>query len=500
MWRKILPVAGFALALTCGAVAQEPVRSLSGTFSKSIVVKVYEVSRIVKMDREEQYKLAMAYTRQDSLVATAIAEGRPAAEIDSLDKTGMTILQRVLTQPQLIAYCEHKGREFSDVATAGELEYIKEEYHPDSLTYRSMENRMASKYDYIYQNYLLEGMEKDKMERNIGKLARMFDNYEFYPMLYSNKFATDYLEKLNAIKKVPDTTCKRIRAMFNGMIIANKYTDWATAINRSTQYYLPDTAVFSRLFRPEFEKQAFELSASDSYNLIKLQRLTKGAYDSVYGLVNEKNYKKAVLQYAYATYHYKQFDTLIRQTSHYYDSLIQATLLRNGGMQPGSQFALALRYKDMLGLRYSLTDTLLDQVMYLNARRDSILSADPDAPIDFGPYESAHLSQILTLEQYNLLLSYKNRAQAIYDANADWNEMELRGVTAGLNKDDVIRQISSFYILKYNAWNRLAHDKIALWATQRIIGESEPAVLKILNPLRWNGDTTKSSNNLKLQW
>jgi hypothetical protein len=500
MWKKFLPIAGLALAATYGANAQDPARSLLGSFPKSIVVKVYEVSSIIKMDKEEQYKLAMAYNRQDSLVAAAIAEGRPAAEIDSLDRTGITILQRVLTQPQLINYCEHKGREFSDVAAAGELAYLKEEYHPDSVTYRAMQGRMATKYDYIYQNYLLEGMEKGKMEKNIAKLAGMFDNYEFYPMLYSNKFATDYLEKLNAVKKIPDTTCKRIRAMFNGMIIANKFTDWATAINRSTQYYLPDTAVFSALFRPEFEKQAFELSASDSYNLIKLQRLTKGAYDSVYGLVSEKNYKRAVLQYAYATYHYKQFDTLISQTSHYYDSLIQATLLRNGALQNGSQFALALKYKDLLGLRYSLTDTLLDQVMYLNARRDSILSIDPDAPIDFGPYESAHLSQLLTLEQYNLLLSYKNRAQAIYDANADWNEMELRGITAGLNKDDVVRQISSYYILKYNAWNRLAHDKIALWATQRVIGEGEPEPLKILNPLRWNGDTTKSSNNLKLQW
>jgi hypothetical protein len=500
MWRQILLAAGLAVTATCAAGAQEPDRSLAGRFSKSIIVKVYEVSGIVKMDKEQQFKLAMAYDRQDSLVAAAISKERPAAEIDSLDKAGIRILGRVLTQSQLIAWCERKGQEFAGVAAAGELDYIREEYHPDSVTYRSMKDRMANKYNFIYQNYLLNGMDKSKVEGSIAKLAGIFDNYAFYPMLYSNKYATDYLEKLNAVKKIPDTLSQRIRAMFNGVIIANKYTDWGTAINRAAQYYCPDTAFFSTLFHADFEKQAFELSASDSYNLIKLQRVRVGAYDSVYDLIKEKNYKKAVVQYTYATYHFKQFDSLERQISHRYDSLIEATLLRNGALQSGSQFALALKYKDILGLRYSLTDSLLDQVMYLNARRDSILSIDPDAPIDFGPYEAAHLSQLLTDDQYNLLLSYKNRAQAIADANADWNEMELRGVTAGLNKDEVIRQISGFYILKYNAWNKLAYDKIALWSTQRVISESKPEVLKILDPLRWNGDTTKSANNLKLQW
>jgi hypothetical protein len=138
--------------------------------------------------------------------------------------------------------------------------------------------------------------------------------------------------------------------------------------------------------------------------------------------------------------------------------------------------------------------------MYLDARIDSIRTADPDAHIDFGAYQSAHLSQWLSDDQYNLLLSYKNRPLAIADANSDWNEMELRGLTTGLNKEDVLRQISAFYILKDNAWNRLAYDKIAQWATQRAISDSKPECLKILDPLRWNGDTTKTTNTLKLQW
>ncbi len=500
MWKQLLQTAAIFQMLICGARAQEPARSLLGSFPKSIVVKVYEVSSIVNMDKEEEYRLATSYNRQDSLVASAIADGKPAATIDSLDKAGIHILQKILTPTQLTAYCQAKGTEFAHVAAAGELEYVKKEYQPDSITYRAMRDRLANKYSYLYQNYLLDGMHADRMEQNVGNLARLFDNYSFYPMLYSNKFVTGYLEKLNAIKKIPDSTAQRIRNMFNGMITANKYIDWGGAVNRSAQYYLQDTAIFSSLFHPEFEKLAFELSATDSYNLIKLHRVSKGAYDSVYGLVKEKNYELAVLQYTYATYHYKRFDSLIRQTSHRYDSLIEVTLIRNGALQTGSQFALALKYKDLLGLRPDLADSLLYHVLYLNARRDSILAIDPDAPIDFGPYEALHLSQLLTNDQYNLLLSYKNRAQAIADATADWNEMELRGVTAGFNKDEVINQISGFYILKYNAWNRLAYDKIALWATQRVLGDSKPEALKILDPLRWNGDTTKTANNLKLQW
>jgi hypothetical protein len=500
MWKKILPAATLALAATCGISAQTTDRSVPGHFSTSIVVKVYEVSSIVKMDKEEQRRLAMAYSKQDSLVAVAIAEGRPAGEIDSLDRAGIRILQQTLTQAQFVAWCQHKGSEFSRTAAKGELDYIKEEYRPDSLTYRTLQEKITGKYDFIYQNYLLDELDKSNTSRNIGKLSRMYDNYSLYPMLYSNKYAGDYIEKLNAIKKIPDSTSQRIRAMFYGAIIADKYADWGGAMNRAVQYYLPDTALFSRLRHADFEKQAYELSASDNYNLIRIQHISAGAYDSVYSMIRQKNYSRSVLEYTYAIYHHAKFDSLEKKTTRYYDSLVEAALLRDGSLLEPGQFAIALKYKDLLGLRPTLADTILDQAMFLNARRDSILAIDPYALIDFGPYESAHLTRLLTEEQYNLLLSYKNRAQAIADANSDWNEMELRGLALGLNKEETISQISAFYLLKYNAWNRLAHDKIALWATQRVISESKPTPLKILDPMRWNGDTTKTTNNLKLQW
>jgi hypothetical protein len=228
--------------------------------------------------------------------------------------------------------------------------------------------------------------------------------------------------------------------------------------------------------------------------------ISKVAYETVFPMVQQKNFKNALLQYTYATYSPKKCDSLIARNTHYYDSTIEATLILNGMLQPATQFALALRYKKDLRLDPQLTDSLLHHAMYLSAVRDSIMSIDPYPIVDYGPYEAEKLNKLLTEEQYTLLLGFRNRKIAIADAENDWKEMGIRDLQKNLNKDQVVQEIANFYMSKYIIWNRYANDKIEQWAAINALDNTKPYALKILDPIRWSGSKVRSTNNLNLKW
>lgn len=384
--------------------------------------------------------------------------------------------------------------------TDGEVAYIKEAFKPDSEVAAAINILVAGKYAAIYKDYMFGFSDKAKSNALIKAQNKKENLYNIYPALYDKKYIDDYLKKIEAITKIPDTSLQNIKASFHASISADKYLDWGKAINNAVQKYFPDTAIFSALYHSQFKKEAFELSAADYYNLINEYRVSPNAISGVFDLIKEKNYKKAVLQYTYAMYHPALFDRLVRLTTQYYDSTIKVALLLDGYMLPASQFAVALKYKNILNLRTSLIDTLLQCAIYLSKKRDSILNKDPFAVTDFGDYEAERLTNLLTEDQYTTVLSFKNRSLARHDAESDWAEMELRGITAGFDKEKTIAEITNYYIAKYNAWNRLANDKISQWAAIKVIGDNKPKALKILDPLRWGGSTQKNNNNLNLKW
>ena len=182
------------------------------------------------------------------------------------------------------------------------------------------------------------------------------------------------------------------------------------------------------------------------------------------------------------------------------DSLNNISLVKDGYLLPLSQFTIALRCKEILKIDPAIIDSLVYYVMHMAARQDSMQRLEPFTWVDFGAYESFHLSKLLTEEQYTNLLLLKVKPDAIIAAKKDWAEMERRGMDKGLNKVYAISEIIDYYIKRYSGWSRLAHDSKLQMTNVRMLEETKPSSLKILDAARWNGEPENSDNNLKLQW
>ena len=181
-------------------------------------------------------------------------------------------------------------------------------------------------------------------------------------------------------------------------------------------------------------------------------------------------------------------------------SFVNTSLIKDGYILPLSQFTIAIRCKEILKISPFVLDSLVYYVGRMAARQDSLQRLDPFSWVDFGAYESFHLSQLLTEEQYTQLLLLKNKSNAFSEAKKDWLEMERRGLDKGLDKEKTIAEMTNYYIKRYSDWNRWAHNSRIQIINMRRLEESKPQALKALDSARWNGEPESNDNNLKLQW
>jgi hypothetical protein len=183
------------------------------------------------------------------------------------------------------------------------------------------------------------------------------------------------------------------------------------------------------------------------------------------------------------------------------DSLMKVSFIKDGVLiMPFSQFAIALKCKEKLSLSPLIIDSLVYYTVQLSEMFNSLMAANPYTIPEFYAYESLHLSQLLSEEQYTRFLQFKNQPTALAEANKNWAEIEKHGLNKGLNKEQTINEITAYYIKRFGNWNRYAHDGKKQYEDMLALEETKPIILKQLDAARRKEGQENSGNNLKYQW
>jgi hypothetical protein len=467
-------------------------------FDAAVVEKVYALTRYTHLTSPQQLYLAHYFKLSDSLVRAWILQGKPTAKIDSLRDRADHIFYEInnIDPAKKAAFAQKNAERFAYLATQGEMEYLQKEYQPGPNEEKLIRQWVSTKYNFLYQRYLIN----DQEAGSARQAAQLYDLYQLYPALYSNRFINEYLQRLNAIKKIPDSIAIKIRNGFLNGIRADKYIDWSKTLLDITRYVLPDTALFSGMFHDQLIREAVTRSAVDKYNLIVTQHITNGAYDSVYGFILKKNYANCLIEFTYGTTKQYLVDSLIFEVSRHYDSAVKAALIRDGSLQPATQFALALKYKEYLQLSPAQCDSLVWQALYLSRVLDTMQLRDPFASTDFGDYEALHLTALLSEQQYTDLLMIRNKPGAYAQARRDWEDLVKFQIAQHFDKESTIIEIGNYYVARYSSWNRLAYDTKKQTDNMRALEDTKPQALKLLDQARWNPEPAKATNTMKLQW
>lgn len=470
-------------------------------FSSATVAKLYEIAKSVKLTEGQQISLAEQFDSFDALLIRDLRAGKTPREIDSVQNAAQLKISMIVG-PEMLNYTAKKAEGFARLASSGEIKYMQQAYMLDTGLASKMRTLQFNRYKKVYQTYMLYGSNEKIATEKIADATKRFDSLAFasYPALHSGKYLDNYLAQVKRITpSIPDSIVTKIKAIFFVSTVKNVYVDCGQTMLDIMQHIYPDTAITAYFYRPVIERQAKFLSSAEKDYLINEVRISANAFDSVYGLVRRKNYQQALIEYTFGA-NSKFRDSVIKSSNKYFDSLITASLLRDGSLLATNQFTIALKYKKILELRPSLSDTLLWHAMYLDRRQDTAKAKNPFAKTDFKAYEAKWLNDLLTDEQYTKLLTLKNDATAQLDAEEDWEDMETWNIASEFEKEATIKELYKYYLAKWIAYYRLAHDKLKQEANQRMIKDLQPKALKMLSAAKKSPNPVNNNANLKLKW
>jgi len=142
-----------------------------------------------------------------------------------------------------------------------------------------------------------------------------------------------------------------------------------------------------------------------------------------------------------------------------YDAFVDEVKSKAKDKYSYSQFAIALRYRDSLALSTPQIDQMYDEVKTLKEMKNAHYE-QAHTSLDTRSYESGRMVELLTEDQYDLLLRLKNHTKARSKSDNDWSELELRGLAAEFNQSSTKEELYEYYLKLDSLYDKYRHDPI----------------------------------------
>ena len=123
-----------------------------------------------------------------------------------------------------------------------------------------------------------------------------------------------------------------------------------------------------------------------------------------------------------------------------------------------SQFGLALALFEKFNLKPIQKDSLIYYATLLK-QKEIYYKEHPDSGyFDKAAFESVNMPRILTVPEYNGLLSIKNKLVAEESSRNTWYELK-QGNFVGLDdRNTALYQLKMYYLIKATMWDKYAHE------------------------------------------
>lgn len=164
--------------------------------------------------------------------------------------------------------------------------------------------------------------------------------------------------------------------------------------------------------------------------------------------------------------------------------LIRANIL-SAGIFKDNLFSSIIKYEKETQLTKPQIDTILSKYTKLETIRYENESNDLTSKLPIKePSQYEDVAKILTPQQVNIWLAYKNENQANKVAMKNWKKLEMEGLTKDLDKKVIVAEL-----IKYQLKLQIIDDKIKIYNTQdyiflkRDIEQKKPDVLKQLDAI-----------------
>ncbi|MES2239432.1 MAG: hypothetical protein V4497_04155 [Bacteroidota bacterium] len=245
-------------------------------------------------------------------------------------------------------------------------------------------------------------------------------------------------------------------------------------------------AKYAALLRIIYKEQSIKDANKDWDKIKQLQLVTDEKTSSEYNQVINYHLTKNIFLDPKAEKHDKKMieaitnKLLLQQPP----VLIRANILSAGTFKD-NLFSSIIKYEKETQLAQNQIDTILSKYTKLERIRYENETNDLTSKLPIKePLQYEEIAQILTPNQVNIWLAYKNKNQADKVAMKNWKKLEMDGLTKDLDKKVIIAEL-----VKYQLKHQIVDEKIKIYNTQeyvflkRDIEQKKPDVLKQLDAI-----------------
>jgi len=490
--RSLVATLSFLFLTITAVFSQSLSPDIIRSYEPSIVNKLYDMNRQTPLTVQQQWELAKVMYERDSTVTQMLLQKQTDSAIllkrSEFEQKiyGMTVIRNY--------YDSVITRSAKELASS-ELASISTQHKTGDLSTTGLDKLFLAKYKLIIANIALGAISAQVSAKQINMLNTVIQSKT--DSLLNVSFVANYFKRLDSVNRLSDTIKSKMAVRFN-KLGADKAMQRPERMDAALRSYVTDTAIYARLYKNEIQREAHLLAQTEMRQYIRYKP-SKECYDEIARFLGEKSYQLALTNESFSLSARKR-DSSHYKISAFYDSVIERSLYRDGVLVNASYFSAAVKMRKVLKLTSDQVDSLLDKGLALNRMKDSSWRVSPLAPIDTKDFENLHISHILREDQLAILLSFKYQRDAEKNAVNDWNDLEKRGLTKDMNKQTVVRQLSSYYVQLKSTSSMYAYDLEKQTAYARNIRDNMPKALKILQYARKNNVTSTSAQNLKIEW
>jgi hypothetical protein len=495
MHRLIFILALFPIRLTAFGqlIAKEELKD----FAPSVVAKVYEIASTTSLSKSQQKKLAILFEETDSLIAKTILSGGEIGKIDSLKKRNEISMFDILKAESLNEYYSKKNSSQALAEAKAFSKVLGEKYQMEPQVRQQIEKLYAQQR--IFINNAVNSSLQDSIRINdrVYKVIANFDSLitKFIFAAASRKFIE---EKSKLIAGLSPTNKELLVNKFIHSVYLHPELNYSDNLLTALRFVTTDPQVYQSLFNIEIENRASIESLRTIAKMRSEKLVTSEGGRFLQPIIARK--EKELAAVSISTTNRKIADSLYASIEQKYKPLEDSILTRDGSGIPVSHISVALQYKKPLALREGQIDSLVTLAIIHKNMRDSFLAKDPLGKFDSKAFESSNLSSLLSEHQYNKVLIIKNRPIAESDAEKDWDEIKLRGLSANFSKEIALKKLTDYYLAKWCAYYRYGHDKLLQLANVKAIENAMPSELRSLRAARKQNNVLAAQNSLQYQW
>jgi len=306
-------------------------------------------------------------------------------------------------------------------------------------------------------------------------------------------FINQKLSLLSDIKPIAQKQKDSLTSYFMFLNSSDKNLSLLESLKISMTKVLSDTIYYAAFFNDQISKTALIYAKYNAGIMETELKLSKYAVAQVLPILFQKERKLSLILTSFES-DTKERRNLLTQNKLYYDSIIEVNLIRQGFPNFVSQFSIAVKEKDKIGLTNTQIDSLISKAFIVERMREGYLAADPLGKFDSKEYETENMLKIVSEDQYQKILIIKNRSQAKAESEVDLKEMIQRNLVAANDRDSISKQLYNYYLAKWTIYYRYGNDKTKQTAGVKDIQDHMPACLRALtNARKYNNpiNTTK---------